>query len=84
MTDVDRLGVQHTRFTIQWRESVSAYRVSIPNYGGGEVVAAEDFDRAVEERDKLLCRALRALDGEGRTARHLVARRIEAFLDGEQ
>jgi hypothetical protein len=37
------------RFKIIWHSSSSApescgYRVSIPNYEGGEVVAAEDYD----------------------------------------
>jgi hypothetical protein len=41
----------------------------------------DQLQGAVEERDKLLRRALRALGGEGRTSRHLVARQIEAFLD---
>jgi hypothetical protein len=45
-----------------------------------EVVPAEQLRGAVEERDKLLRRALRALGGEGRTSRHLVAQQIEAFL----
>jgi hypothetical protein len=40
------------RFTIRWEQYAGssgggAYRVSIPNYDGGEVVAAEKYDAAI-------------------------------------
>jgi hypothetical protein len=35
------------RFTIRWSTVVNEYKVSIPNYDGGEVVKAEEYDRIV-------------------------------------
>jgi hypothetical protein len=32
------------RFTIRWDDYANAYKVSIPNYEGGDVVTAEAYD----------------------------------------
>lgn len=38
--------VDVSRFRISWKDG--AYKVSIPDYDGGEVVRAEDYDRTRE------------------------------------
>ena len=45
------------RFTIRWDAGAwpgGCYRVSLPEYDGGEVVTAEDYDRAVDALRDLL------------------------------
>jgi hypothetical protein len=43
------MSTTERRFTIRWvrpsNGGVGEYKVSIPNYDGGEVVEAEDYDR---------------------------------------
>jgi len=42
------------RFRISYRNGDATYRVSIPNYEGGEVVNAEAYDALAEQRAELL------------------------------
>jgi hypothetical protein len=55
MTEGDRMSNTERRFTIRWRPWVGTgpipgkYSVSIPNYDGGEVVVAEDYDAMAEQ-----------------------------------
>lgn len=62
------------RFTIRWvefgTEQSAGYRVSIPNFDGGEVVLAEDYDglaqqhrKAVDTLRKAAERAMAERDG---------------------
>lgn len=57
----------HTeRFRITWDKSVSQYKVSIPNYDGGEVVTAEAYDRMRSVLDELYSECIAAGHGSDR------------------
>lgn len=44
-----------TRFSVDWHPSpVNAYTLSIPNFDGGEVVLASEYDKLRAQRDMLL------------------------------